>query len=229
MSENREKHPSYGMLQFCRSTGSPKNLFGSSIQHKDTIRMYLREGSVERSLHTDFYMGDELIAEIQMSQAQFAEAITSMNMGSGVPVTIRWLRNEGQIPDCPFVDKRKMFEDEFEQHVNETNEGVVDLINEIETLFSNKKSLTKADRETILSKLNILRNDIGSNTSFIYRQFNEQMEKTTVEAKGEIEAFMQNKMFSIASENLVEHTDDKEKMLENDTLSSQTFINDENP
>ena len=40
----RDKHPSYGMLQFCRTTGSPRALFGSSIQHGDTITMYLREG-----------------------------------------------------------------------------------------------------------------------------------------------------------------------------------------
>ena len=35
-------------------------------------------------------------------------------------------------------------------------------------------------------------------------QFNEQMDKTTIEAKGEIEAFMQNKINSIAQASLVE-------------------------
>ena len=34
--------------------------------------------------------------------------------------------------------------------------------------------------------------------------FNEQMDKTTTEAKGEIEAFMQNKINSIAQASLVE-------------------------
>lgn len=34
------------------------------------------------------------------------------------------------------------------------------------------------------------------------------MDKTTLEVKGEIEAFMQNKINSVASASLVEHKDD---------------------
>jgi len=216
MSKIREKHPSYGMLQFCRSSSStPRNLFGSSLQHKETIKMYLREGSVERSLSTDWYMGDNLIAEVEMSQSQFAEAITSMNMGSGVPVTIRWLQKDGKIADCPFTDKKQTFEDEFDTHIKNTNKEAKDLIHEVETLFKEKKTLTKADKTAILSKLNRLSNDIGTNTRFIYTMFNEQMDKTVTEAKGEIEAFMQNRMFSIANQALVENKDTMQKEITN--------------
>ena len=50
--------------------------------------------------------------------------------------------------------------------------------------------------------------ELNGNREFIYKQFNEQMDKTTLEAKGEIEAFMQNKVNSIASAALVEHRDE---------------------
>ena len=83
-----------------------------------------------------------------------------------------------------------------------------ELINEVVELFSSKKTLTKADKENILKKLNMLNYDIGSNIGFIADQFNEQMDKTVMEAKGEIESFCQNKINAIASAALVEHRDE---------------------
>lgn len=104
----KDKHPSYGMLQFCRTTGSPRTLFGSSIQHGDTITMYLREGEVSRELNRNIYFGSEKIVKLEMSYSQFAEAITSMNQGFGVPVTIRFIQGKGMIEDCPFVSKNSL-------------------------------------------------------------------------------------------------------------------------
>lgn len=86
----RKTHPAYGMLSFSRRTGGKQSLFGSSIEHKDVIAMTLRHGEVDRQLNRDWYHGTEVIAEVEMSYAQFAEAITSMNIGTGVPVTIRF-------------------------------------------------------------------------------------------------------------------------------------------
>lgn len=45
---------------------------------------------------------------------------------------------------------------------------------------------------------------VGSNSEFIYKQFNRQMEKTVMEVKGEIESFCQNKINSIAQAALIE-------------------------
>lgn len=41
-------HPSFGMLSFSRVHGGHSNLFGSSIQHRNTIHMVLKEGTVSR-------------------------------------------------------------------------------------------------------------------------------------------------------------------------------------
>lgn len=85
-------HPSFGMLSFSRAHGGHSNLFGSSIQHRDTIHMVLKEGTVSRDLNEDWYFGGPEIVEVEMSQSQFAELITSMNMGSGVPCTIKFIK-----------------------------------------------------------------------------------------------------------------------------------------
>ena len=88
MQETIKKHPSYGMLSFHRVHGAATPLFGSSVQHRDTIRLTLKEGEVKRSLNTDWYFGGKQLFEVEMSLSQFAELITSLNMGDGIPVTI---------------------------------------------------------------------------------------------------------------------------------------------
>lgn len=212
--KNKETHPSYGMLQFSRTTGGKTSLFGSSIKHKDTIKMCLRHGDVARDLNNDWFFGGDVIVEVEMSYSQFAECITSMNMGSGVPVTIRYTEGQERIEDCPFVNKKEQFEKEFKEHLNKANAKANNLIDDVVKMFEDKKSIGKKDKENILMKLQMIYNEINANGEFIYNQFNEQMDKTTLEAKGEIEAFMQNKINSIANVALVDKKDDF-KLLEN--------------
>lgn len=202
--ENTYKHPSYGMLRFSRTSGSATNLFGSSIQHNDTIRLRICEASVTRMLNSDYFNNEGELIEVEMSYSQFAEAITSMNMGNGVPVTIRWIRDKGNIEKCPFEDKRKQFESEFKENLDDANADTETLLSEINELFTNKKSLTKSDKDAVLGKLEAIRRNINDNNDFLFRQFNEQMDKTVLAAKGEIEAFAQNKLNSIAQSALVE-------------------------
>lgn len=208
----KTSHPSYGTLAFGRRTGGATPLFGSSIEHRDTIAMTLYHANITRDLHNDYIFGSSKIAEVEMSYSQFAEAITSMNMGSGVPVTIRWTEKDGNISPCNFVSKREQFTNEFKKNTKDTMNKAQQLIQEVRELFNQKKNLTKKDREQVLSKLNSLSMDIGSNIDFIAEQFNEQIDKTVLEAKGEIEAFCQNKVNSIASASLVEHREELLKL-----------------
>lgn len=204
----KTSHPSYGTLSFRRRTGGSTPLFGSSIEHKDTIAMTLYHADITRGLHSDSIYGNKIIAEVEMSYSQFAEAITSMNIGTGVPVTIRWTEKDGRIPACDFINKREQFANEFKENRKKATEISQQIIKDVAELFDSKKTLTKTDKEMILKKLHQLSMDIGGNTDFIMDQFNEQMDKTVMEAKGEIEAFMQNKINSIATAALVEHRDD---------------------
>lgn len=210
----KTSHPSYGTLAFSRRTGGATPLFGSSIEHRDTIFMTLYHADCIRGLNQDWIHGNKPIAEVEMSYSQFAEAITSMNMGTGVPVTVRYTEKDGKIPPCDFISKREQFTDEFKEKRRKATEQSQQLINDVAELFENKKSLTKADKQEIISKLSKLSMDIGCNMDFIADQFNEQMDKTVMEAKGEIESFYQNKINSIANAALVEHKDEL-KMLEN--------------
>ena len=204
----KTSHPSYGTLLFNRAYGGKTPLFGSSIEHSNVITMELRHADITRGLNRDNIFGNKHIVKVEMSYSQFAEAITSFGQGTGIPVTIRYTEKDGKIPPCDFVSQREQFTGEFKEHANNAMKKSKELINEVVELFSSKKTLTKADKENILKKLNMLNCDIGSNIGFIADQFNEQMDKTVMEAKGEVEAFCQNKINAIASAALIGHRDE---------------------
>lgn len=210
----RFEHPAYATLQFSRRHGGNNVLFGSSIKHSDTIAMTLRHADLERGLNNDWIYGNKVIAEAEMSYAQFAEAITSMNMGTGIPVTLRFTEKDGVIPECEFINKRDQFKNEFKNKLDSTMETSKGLIKEVEELFLSKKSLNKKDKEEIINKLIKIYNNISHNAEFVCDQFNEQMDKTVMEAKGEIEAFYQNKLNSIAYAAIAENIEEI-KLLEN--------------
>ena len=82
----------------------------------------------------------------------------------------------------------------------------------MQRLFAEKKSLNKADKEDIINKLTQIASAINTNVNFTYKMFNEQMDKTVMEAKGEIEAFCQNKLNSIAQAAIMEHKEEFQKL-----------------
>ncbi|MBR3995907.1 MAG: hypothetical protein IKI97_11595 [Clostridia bacterium] len=198
MSE-RIKHPSYANLYIGRSQCSGQQaLFGSSIKHHDIITLRISPAYMDRDLNYDrYYAENHPYIEINMSQSQFAQAITSLNMGAGVPVTLRQINGE-YIEPCPFVDKREQFSNEFREDMNELTKKIKETTKAVEDLIQNKRTFTKADKEQILSTLHSVSQQLSSNYPYMFSMFNEQMDKTVTEAKAEIESHLQARMEDVA-------------------------------
>lgn len=206
MREENEKreHPSYAMLGFYRVSGGNPRLYGSSVPHTEKIEMVLRHGYYTRDLHREWYFGGSEIARVEMSYSQFAEAIAAMNVGSGVPVTLLSTETDREIPPCDFEINMDLYQKEFDADIDAAQEKTTELLTRLEEMFSAKKSFTKKEREEILRTLTSIRSDIGANAKFVSRSFEEHIEKVTTEAKGEVEAFIQHKMRSMALEAMSE-------------------------
>ena len=203
------KHPAFGMIGFRRITGGDNVLFGSSIKHNDRIQLTIKHGEQDRVLHEDRYYGKKRIVEVEMSYSQFAECISAMNVGDGVPCTIRFTEKDGYIPAIEENNsKREQFRNEFSDTISKAMEQIQNQINQIQESIDTKKTLGIKDRKEIVSQLQHVKYNIGANLDFCVSQFDEQMDKSTMEAKGEIEAFCQNKINSIAQAALVEKKDE---------------------
>jgi len=225
--DERESHPSYGLLSIVRGVTNAVSLFASSITHNNVIRMYVRNAEVARELNNDYIYsasGPPLI-ELEMSMEQFANAITSMNMGDGVPVTIKYIKDHEPIPPCPYTNKTQQFEDEFDQNIKDGQKELAALIGKTTELFNTKKALTIAEKKEIMGNLQHIQRLLTESQSFLYTQFNEQMHKTVNEAKLEIEAYATNTLINIAN-NAISANINKNQISENiKHIASQIEIN----
>lgn len=125
-----------------------------------------------------------------MSQSQWAEMVSSIGMGEGTPCTIRHLDGK-RVEDCPYTSVREQFDEEFDDSVQESLEGLRNAVTACEELLG-KKTVTKADREQVLSLIRKACREVSDAVPFIKKQFTEQMDNTVKEARGEIEAFAMN-------------------------------------
>lgn len=204
MEGERHQHPSYGSLSFSRVSGGDPNLFGTSVKHRDKIQLTLRKCEYDRGLHNNWYHPQEELFEVEMSYTQFVELITSMNMYEGVPCTIKHLMGE-VMPPVPYYSPIDVHKKEFEEHVDKAYTQSQELIKTLSAKFAEKKSFNKKDQEEVLNMLHQLSMNIGCNQKYQIDCFNEQMEHTVAESKGEIEAFMQYKMYQFAQLAVSEH------------------------
>ena len=209
----RKEHPSYATLNFNRlHNGKNTALFGSNIEHGDTIRMEIKHAVCTRDLNRDWIHSKNIIAIADMSYSQFAEAITSFGIDEGVPITLRYTEKDGRISEPDFESRTEIYEDEFKEHLSSFNEDGSKLVSDIKEIFS-KNSVGKKDKESILSMIRKYIQNVTSNTDFIYKQFNESMQKTVKEAKAEVEAFTQNRLDSIAKSAIAKAIEEDDNIL----------------
>ena len=126
--DGEKQHPSYGMIRFARSSigGSGTALFGSSIMHNNVIRLSISKGMMEREGNEDWFLAgtdiNDMIVEVEMSYTQFAEAITSLNIGEGIPVTITKV-NGTFVEPCPYSDRQKVMRREVDEATRDLATG----------------------------------------------------------------------------------------------------------
>ena len=193
-SENGEvisEHPSYGMIGINRTTGR-QVLFGTSIEHFDFFTLRIGTATHKRSLSTDWYSKKKDLIEVRISATQFMDMITGMNRGDGVPCTISYM-DRICIPEPPFISKVDLYNQEFKNKMRKVTEPLEAQMELIQDILS-KKSVTKGDKEEILSILNNFRNTISDQVPFVQKTFTEQIGQTITEAKAEVESFVSNRI-----------------------------------
>jgi hypothetical protein len=189
--EFEREHPSYGILHIGRTSGGGNSirLFGSPLAtHYGTIRLSISKGKWIHGHNHDRYFGmSKDFIEIEMSAAQFADAITSLNMGSGTPCTIRYVQGE-RIPAPPdHATEAEHIRDNFESTLDKYKEKARTYRKKIEELTSKLSSKAK---DEIRIALDVIEDQLGSNVPFVVKQFQEATTRITTAAKAEVDAFV---------------------------------------
>lgn len=95
------QHPSHGMVSLSRGSGD-RRLFGSHMEkHGTWVTLRVKRAETKFEHGQRFIHARGSVCEVVLSAAQFAELITNMNVGEGVPCTLRWTQQDGNIEEPP--------------------------------------------------------------------------------------------------------------------------------
>jgi hypothetical protein len=212
----KETHPSYGMIGFSRTQGGGKRrLFGSAIRdHHTTIRMRVSRGEVQHDLSRDWYYGEsQSMIEVELSAHQFAELLTSMNVGSGVPCTIRSINNK-RIEDPPFREVEvEQISIAFQKNLQEKTTNLVKYLREMQQKLAGPGPIKATEKKEFAAVLARIQQEFQSNIPFAVTSYEEAADKIKSSAKAEVDAFLTQVVQKAGLKTLRESTPEEQQRL----------------
>lgn len=159
MEKENSSHESFGQIKFNRVNSNGTKFYGSELGQNNYITMTVHHSEIYRDLTQDRYFPTGEIVKIRMSSGQFAELITSMNCGTGIPCTIERIQGKKTVDlskqesrkefvHRKFEDRMKRFADLIRKNQKEAKEIVT------------KRNLSKQDIFDLTLKLNWLTEEI---------------------------------------------------------------------
>lgn len=187
MDAEHIKHPSFGQISARRIQGGGDNHFyGSEFSHQHWIEVVISSSETIRKVGRDFHSANAELVRVAMTEAQWATFLSSMNVGDGVPCTLRRMAGKGY----PEIERLETKEDFFKRSMAETVEDSVSKINElIDALNSDTVKLSKKTRSELVRLAEHARMEIRDNAPFVATQFGEHIETRVEEAKVSIAAY----------------------------------------
>lgn len=201
--KEREKlnHEAFGQISLTRTVSTGMPFYGSELEQDHYISLEVHHSEFERDLTQDRYYTKGQILRLRMSSGQFAEMITSMNYGSGVPCTIERI-NGKKIEELPKQESRKEFvHRNFEDRMKIFADKIRERQLKSKELVS-KKTLSKSDMHELKTHLDWLTMEVEQNIPFFAKCFQETMDEVVFEAKLEVENAIQHKINVLGLESL---------------------------
>jgi hypothetical protein len=192
--ETKRTHPSYGKIAFTRTNSNGTEFFGSELKQDNYVSLEIHNAEVVRDLSCDRYYTDgPVLVRARMSSAQFAELITSMNVGSGVCCTIERLAGKKVEEYQPQESRKELVHNEFKERMKEFAVKLKDKQTKAKELI-NKKTLSKEDMHNLNFHIEWLTQEVYSNIPYFAERFQETMDTVVHEAKLEVENAIQHKI-----------------------------------
>jgi hypothetical protein len=195
-----QSHPSFGVIGVSRVSGQA-SLFDSDVKHGHFIEITISEAKKHRTGFThEAVMSGKELAKVRMSFAQFAQFITTQNVGSGTPCTIaRVIGDEkepyanqwGGRPDPP---DPKPFIDKFRGVGKERAQKILDSIERasamMKNIFEGDVSPTKKNLKVVADAMASAHQDVKSNLPYLMECLDEEMEHKMANAVTEFESYV---------------------------------------
>lgn len=176
-------HPAYGQISIGRTTGNV-TLYGSDLNHHHCIHITINRSKMERSLSADKHFAEEELVDVYLSENDWATLLSSMNVGGGVPCTLRTVAGKS-MPQLPKpVDRREQFRTEADETCKDAYKHLQNLQDSLSDLNMPAKA-----RKEIESHLRRAIQELQANLPFVLSQFAEHMDDTVAAGKQELLAY----------------------------------------
>ena len=199
--KNRDSQPCYGIINFKRVHCNSEHLYGSEVAHTDVIEMTVKRSDCVHELNHDWYFGKDDIIQLQMSSAQFAQLITSLNMGEGVPCTLTYTEKDGDISQIKWVGQKEKIHNDFNKQMESLKTLVTDDLDEVCGELDSKNVNLTRQRE-LSNKLKQIGRILYDKIPFINKSFMESTDNVQTQAIQEVEARIQSKINYISMQNI---------------------------
>lgn len=191
------RHPSYGVIGAARWTcgGRGLRMFGSKLPgHNSGITITIREADSSFDLGHERIsgVGGKVIAEVRLSSVQWAELLTTMNHGDGVPCTIRHALGDTKIrPEPPPVESEP--ERVRAEVTDRLHSRVIQIRDVRATLAAKLKGKVPAAlAREVDGALEGVEQELVQNIPWYTEMFAAATDRIVVGAKAEVEAFIAN-------------------------------------
>jgi hypothetical protein len=177
------------MIEITRYTTNSERLFGSAVKTNAGISLSIHRGMRKHNLHQDWYHAEaRSLIEVNMTEAQFASMITSLNIGGGVPCTIQSLDGEYVKREVGGHSEAEMIHEDIKAHVKDFKGKLGEATKNVKKVLDSSR-ITQKDRREIDHALEVLVAEIASNLPFLMEQFQESVDSAVMQAKTEIASF----------------------------------------
>lgn len=191
MKNIKERHPSYVKVGFSRTESNRgETFYGSDIKANSyiTLRIHTAERLVDG--YSEHHCIDKLLVELRLSPTQFAELLTTLNVGEGVPGTLTYINPVdlpiGQRIEPPPANQKL---DLIQNHIaafgdSVLNNRIVAMEEAIEAV-----KMPQSAKLRLKNLLGGIKAELTSNLPYYVEIAQRQINKTLSDAKGIIDSF----------------------------------------
>lgn len=174
-----------GIMSIHRTQSTGSVLFGSPIKHDSYIAIRVDSCEVDNNTVDAiprYYPRNRKI-EVHLTSSQFAELITTLNVGNGTPCTIYWCEGKrNEIPQELGDDTQR-----FRNKVREINAEITAQIQVlVDMVNTDGVKLTKTQKKQLNVKLQSIISKLNHDYPFVFECFQERMESVKQQIKAEL-------------------------------------------
>lgn len=189
----RRSHPAFGVIKASRFQGGHETMYGSPLVHGGGISITISHSDEYVSLGHSHYWENRRgqIVELHMSEAQWAAFISTLNVGSGSPCTLQYVRT-GEMERMPRIveesleEKRSQF---IRDRAEEQNKVMTEALRFFDGLLEGG-SVKKGDLQKLRSMLRQVGDHFASNMQFTADTLTKHNEDLITSAKVEVSAMV---------------------------------------